>query len=70
MKTTLVLKKWLSEGTPPPAKFYLTNLYGDYIFLHADSLNDAREWGAKHHPSSEVGISLLGHKQMNIERTQ
>ena len=70
MKTTLVLKKWLEAGEAPPAKFYLTNLYGDYIFLHADSLNDAKEWSAGHHPSSEVGISLLGHKRMNIERTQ
>lgn len=64
MKTTLVLKKWLSEGTQPPAKFYLTNLYGDYIFLHADSLKDAKEWGAKHYPTSKVMSCLLGHKQL------
>ena len=70
MKTTLVLKKWLSEGTPPPAKFYLTNMYGDYIFLHASTLHEAKDWAEGNHPSSEVGISLLGHKRTYNERTQ
>ena len=64
MKTTLVLKKWLEAGEAPPAKFYLTNLYGDYIFLHADYLKEAEGWCEKHYPSTVVMSSLLGHKQL------
>ena len=68
MKTTLVLKKWLEAGETPPAKFYLTNTYGDYIFLHASSLEEAEHWCKKHYPSSLVRSSLFGHKCMINER--
>lgn len=62
MKTTLVLQKWLNSGEIPPAKFYVRNVYGDYIFLHATCLKEARAWAEEHYPQSEVKSSKLAHK--------
>ncbi len=62
MKTTLVLKKWIDSGEIPPAKFYVRNVYGDYIFLHARTMKEARAFAREQYPTLQVESSKLAHK--------
>ena len=64
MKTTLVLQKWISSGEIPPSKFYVKNIYGDYIFIHAKTLKEAQQFAREQYPTSEVESSKLAHKTM------
>ena len=64
MKTTLVLQKFLDNGVVPPSKFYVKNLYGDYIFIHAKTLKEAQQFAREQYPASEVESSKLAHKLM------
>lgn len=61
MKTTLVLQKFLDSGMAPPSKFYVKNLYGDYIFLHTNILEEAHEWALSKYPHSKLESSKLAH---------
>lgn len=61
MKTTLVLQKFLDSGVLPPSKFYVKNVYGDYIFLHTDVMKEAQEWALSKYPHSELESSKLAH---------
>lgn len=61
MKTTLVLQKFLDSGEIPPSKFYVKNLYGDYIFIHAKTLKEAQQFAREKYLTSEVESSKLAH---------
>lgn len=64
MKTTLMLQEWINSGEIPPSKFYVKNLYGDYIFIHAKTLKEAQQFAREQYPTSEVESSKLAHKLM------
>lgn len=61
MKTTLVLQEWINSGEIPPSKFYVKNLYGDYIFIHAKTLKEAQQFAREQYPHFKLESSKLAH---------
>jgi len=62
IETTLVLPTELKTLDTIPAPYYTFDLYGNYIFIHADSWQQAALYAQQNYLDLPIKSSKLGHK--------